>query len=246
MANQPWLDQVRRQLAENNLPPAYIRRFMEELADHYQDACEDITEENMSMENGVVSRLGEPREVADAAVVAYQQHACFGRHPSAKLLVFGISPVISLLLLFVLACCAVAAIGQIVGYFVAYFGGNLEGSHTPVLGGSIQQAVTAAVMNALTIVIPSVLASIFYCRLAKRLCIGAKWMIVSCAVLAAMVSMSFWYTGYSGIPERPNLLGLGINFPHSLQQLVHLLVPLAIGCWFVRRYRDGGQMQLAS
>ena len=68
MANQPWLDEVRERLAWHALPPAYIRRFMEELFDHFQD----ITEETMSVENDVLSRLGEPNQVAEAAICEFQ------------------------------------------------------------------------------------------------------------------------------------------------------------------------------
>ncbi len=37
MGNQPWLDRVREQLLRQALPPSYVHRFLEELADHLED-----------------------------------------------------------------------------------------------------------------------------------------------------------------------------------------------------------------
>ena len=75
MANQAWLDEVRERLAKHTLPPAYIRRFMDELSDHFQD----ITEENMGTEANVLSRLGEPEHVAESAATAYRRRSFLGR-----------------------------------------------------------------------------------------------------------------------------------------------------------------------
>ena len=71
MANQHWLDEVRTQLAHQALPPTYIKRFMEELSDHFQD----LTEDTMSTEANVSFRLGEPNQVAKAAVAAYRRRS---------------------------------------------------------------------------------------------------------------------------------------------------------------------------
>ena len=95
MAKRRWLDEVRQRLARRALPPAYIGRFMDELSDHFQD----LTEESMSTEASVLSRLGDPAQVAEAAVTAYRQRSFLGRHPAAALLVFGISPAASLIAL---------------------------------------------------------------------------------------------------------------------------------------------------
>jgi len=96
MANQPWLDDLHERLAQHALPQTYIRRFMEEVSDHFQD----ITEENMSTEANVYSRLGEPAQVAKAAVTSYRRRSFIGRHPMAAFLVFAVSPVVSLIILF--------------------------------------------------------------------------------------------------------------------------------------------------
>ena len=90
MDSQPWLDRVRERLARQLLPSSYVQRFMEELTDHFQD----ITEETMRADESVLSRLGEPDQVANAAVTAYRRRSFLGRHPALKFLVFGVSPTI--------------------------------------------------------------------------------------------------------------------------------------------------------
>ena len=58
--------------------------FAEELSDHLQDFKEDA----MSTEADMYSQFGEPEQVANAALVAYQQHSFLGRHPTAAFLIF--------------------------------------------------------------------------------------------------------------------------------------------------------------
>ena len=98
MANLPWLEEVQKRLYGHGLPPSYVRRFVAELMDHFQD----LKEENMGAD--AVSRLGEPEAVAEAAVTAYRRRSFFARHPvltfPLPLLVFAVSPVVSYALLF--------------------------------------------------------------------------------------------------------------------------------------------------
>jgi hypothetical protein len=120
--------------------------------------------------------------------------------------------------------------------------------------------VALAYLGSLLIVlIPSILASILYCRLARRLGVGKTWMLLSCAMLAVLSALFLCTARVSAIPEE-NWLRLGINFPQSIshlygtfvwiilspRQLMQFLVPLAIGWWFLRRKHDQGQLQLAS
>ena len=68
----------------------------EELGDH----LEDLKEENV--EADAISRLGEPDQVAESAVGAYRRRSFLGRHPTAAFMVFAISPVVPLYLVFLL------------------------------------------------------------------------------------------------------------------------------------------------
>lgn len=222
MPNRPWLEEVQKRLAESDLPPAYIRRFMEELVDHF----EDITEETMRKEASVSSRLGEPGQIADAAVVAYKQRTFFGRHPSAKLWVFGVSPMAAMLSVFVLACLGVAAIGEICekcGVRLA------DKSH---LGG-VDPVTLGWGGSLFTTILPAALLTILYCGFAKRFDISKRWMLASCGVLALVAMLPFQSVALSDMPGK-SLWTIGLVLPPSLPQCVQLLVPLAVGLWFVR------------
>ena len=98
MANPLWLDDVRERLADKRLPPKYVRRLLDELSEH----LEDLKEENMSTEANAYSRLGEPEQVAQAAIITYRRHSFLGRHPVATFLVFAVSPIVPLVALVVL------------------------------------------------------------------------------------------------------------------------------------------------
>ena len=152
MCNQPWLDRVRERLARQALPPAYIRRFMEELSDHLEDLKEE------SMEADIYSRLGEPEQVAEAAAVTYRRRSFLGRHPAAAFLVFAVSPVISQYVLFLVFI-----------LLLAIFTGNYQYEEYN-LGLS------------LTIIVCSSFVGILYGELALRLGIGKKRVFRECVI----------------------------------------------------------------
>jgi hypothetical protein len=252
MANPSWLDSVRKRLFRQGLPPSYVQRFMGELSDH----LEDVKEENM--EGDAVPRLGEPEEVAEAAVVAYRRRSFLGRHPAAAVLVFGVSPVVSLAALFAIAYVVLFAFLEV----YERIGGNVQ----HFLAGLSRFGLPASValpyvMSLLTIVIPCILASLLYCRLARRLALGKKWMLLSCVVLALLAALPICSVKLSGIPGE-NALRWGVWNPWGPQgmrglpsflvwllcrprQLIQFLVPLAIGCWLLRRKRERDRLQVA-
>jgi len=244
MANQPWLDEVRAGLVGHALPPAYIRRFMDELYNRFQD----IMEENMSTEAGVLSRLGEPSQVAKAAVTAYRRRSFLGRHPVAAFLVFGVSPIVSLILVFVLNVLGIAAIFKIFEPCLMSIGDP----HRTTPPGPVGLAATDYLFSLLYIIIPAVLTTVLYCKLAKWLGVARAWMVASCVVLAIMV-IPCWHTTVVGAGPGvvvelwiPGLHGQSWMPPSILPPLLQILVPVAIGWWFMRRTRDQGRLQLAS
>ena len=161
MGDQLWLDRVRERLARQALPSAYIRRFTEELSDHLEDLKEE------SMETDAYSRLGEPEEVAEAAVIAYRRRSFLGRHPVAAFLVFAVSPVITLyatLFVFLVALSVFAA------------------QHTV-------DFIENRLVLSLIIVVCSTFVGALYGELALWLGIGRKWTLVSCLVLAAVAML---------------------------------------------------------
>lgn len=222
MPNQPWLEEVQKRLAESDLPPMYIRRFMDELADHF----DDITEETMSKEASILSRLGEPGHIADAAIVAYKRRTFFGRHPLAKFWVFGVSPMAAMLLVFVLACLGVVAIGEICEKC------SVRLADKNNLGG-VDPAALSWGISLFTTILPAALLTILYCGLARRFDISKKWIFASCGVLALVAMLPFQSVTLSDMPGK-SLWGIGFRLPPSLLQCVQLLVPLVVGLWFVR------------
>jgi hypothetical protein len=234
MASSPWLDKVQKRLAGQALPAAYIRRFMDELSDHLQD----LTEENMSTEANASSRLGEPQEVARAAVAAYRRRSFLGRHPAAAFLVFAVSPVV---LLFVGIVAVLWVVGMATGCLCPAF---LDGA-PKWLGWALPDALRIS-----TLIIPSILAGVLYCRLARRLGLGMKWGLVSCVMLAALAATFQYGVRLSDVPGKSSLY-LGLCIPQRAAdvdrflmhvffgtwQTVQLAVPLAVGCWFLWRKR---------
>jgi hypothetical protein len=246
MANQPWLDRARDRLVRQRLPPSYIQRFVEELTDHLND----FKEENM--ESDATSRMGEPEQVADNAVAAYRRRSFLGRHPVAAFFLYAISPsfvvVTSAVALFL-----ISAIGsRCTGTEGMLFGCiNPDGSYS--IPGPFALATMPTVMTLLTIVLPSVLVCILYCKSVDWLYVGWKWIILPCVIVAAWAMVPCYFVdltgsgGYKGVHAAIWIPVLA-PFPpfDSVWQLVQPLIPLAICWWFMRRKQDQGGVQLAS
>jgi hypothetical protein len=236
MANRPWLDDVRARLARHALPPSYIQRFTEELSDH----LEDLMEENMSTASNVYSRLGEPEQVAKAAVTAYRRRGFFGRHPTAAFLVFAVSPIAAMIaveaaaLFFTISACEL-------------IGDNNLFNFTKKIG-AFGQTTVPYILTVLTVVVPACLLTILYCQLAKRLSMKKGWMFASCAAVSVMAMCIFWSASFSDTPGQ-NVLRCGLWIPTlsgwipPLQSLAQCIIPLAIGWWFIRRQCNPGQTQ---
>jgi hypothetical protein len=222
MANRPWLDEVRLRLANRALPPAYIQRFLEELTDHLQD----LKEETMSTDAQIFTRLGDPEQVAESAVAAYRPRSFLGRRPATAFLIFAVSPIVSFAFLLIIATLGFALAASRLG-----IGGNLTGA-TGYSTFSLLQILA-------TLVIPATLLCLFYCRLARWLGIGRRWMYSSCIILAALAALCQSSVIWSDVPGK-NQLTLGLGWFH-IMQLVQFLVPFAFGWWCIRRPRRQSQ-----
>jgi hypothetical protein len=167
-----------------------------------------------------------------------------GRHPTAAFFLFAVSPIVSMIALFLLACVAMDMTFKQLGLCPE------RGFSTQP--GALALRLTRYASTLITVVIPAIIASVVYCKLAMRLRIGRKWMFVSCAVLAIMAMLPrfcVWtelVNGYYKMWFALSLPGNGWDFHISVLQLVQLAVPLAIGWWFMRRQRDQGRLQFAS
>ena len=238
MANQPWLDRMRRQLVENDLPPAYIRRFMEELSDHY----EDITEENMSTENDVSSRLGEPDQLAEAAIYRLSPAGLSlagirRRHSSSSALrrcrrCWSVCPGLSP------ACTASSCCLRVAR---ADFNLNVK-RFDPAAS-----AVLPYVFSLMMVVIPCLPCQSLLLQTDQRLGISKRWIILSSIVLAVVAITPIWTVTLSDQPGQ-SVLRCGIAYPQdiggvmlmyfsSFRQLLQFFAPLLIGVWFLRQTR---------
>jgi len=244
MVNSSWLDDVQKRLAKHALPSSYVQRFIAELSDHLVDLKEEGMDQNSS------SRLGKPEQVADTAATAYRRRSFLGRHPLAKFLVFGISPIMSL----------VALVALVIGVLVIL----PEGWDRPMFAALDQFGPSASVLEAylgsvLVVVIPSILVSILYCWLAGRSGTGKKWMLLSCVMLAVLAALpvctarvsSVWADCWMRIGLwRPDGIGHFYSFFSWTfcrpQQFMQFLVPLTVGLWFTWHRRGLDQLQPAS
>ncbi|MEN6557666.1 MAG: hypothetical protein ABFC54_05760 [Thermoguttaceae bacterium] len=221
MAKRHWLEAIQQRLSTEGLPPAYIRRLTDELADHF----DDVKEDGMNEAAETISRLGEADQLADAAIAAYRRQTFFGRHPSAKFLVFGVSPLIAMFLVFVLACLGVAAVGAMAEWCgVRLFGKDWF--------GRIDSTILNWVFAAVTAIGPATLVALFYCRAAARLALRKGWMLASCVVVGFVAMLPFHRVVLSELPGK-SIWTIGLGLPPTMVQYVQLLIPLAVGLWFV-------------
>jgi hypothetical protein len=209
MGNQLWLDSVRGRLAQYDLPPSYVQRFVAELGDHLEDI------ESESPEVDAASRLGDPAEVAAAAVAAYRRRRFFGRHPVSAFLVFALSPVVSLIVLVFVASFLWALICQM----MAGIGASSNGA-----GGYITVPTTGW-LSGLAALTCAALAVVLYGELAMWQGISKRWLFVSCPLIIAVAML--WQGSATGSG------GLLIAM-----LLAQLLVPLVVGWHVVRKRRE--------
>jgi hypothetical protein len=203
MATPSWLDDVQKRLFRQGLPPSYVQRFMGELADHLND----LKEENM--EADAIPRLGEPEQVAEAAVIAYRRRSFLGRHPLAAFLVFAVSPMIPQILLFMVVGAALRSEPFKRGFetLLRY------NEHLVHLICILVYVACSGVISAL------------YAGLIQRIGLGRKWICASSLVLGILPMVS----EFVATPD------IGLRCVAITAQFVVLL---AIGWWLVRRRCD--------
>jgi hypothetical protein len=163
------------------------------------------------------------------------------RRSMAAFLVFGVSPVVSLVVLFSIFAPFV---------FLVLTGIGIRD------GNRIDALPTDAVifaMSLLTVIIPSVVATILYCRLAERIEIGRTWGFVSCVILAIVASApccwrigpgDLWHFAacWAGLRRGLREGGWVLLAQHFFQ----FVVPFVIGWWFMRRKRGQSRLQLVA
>lgn len=231
MVSPPWFEQFKTRIARHGLPDDYVQRLMEELSDHW----EDLMEESMSTIENACARLGEPQDVAGAAVLAYRQRGYLGRHPAAATVVFGISPV---LMLGLSALVVVLVAIQVASWL------GIAGEGAGALGAT-SKVILSYGLKLLAIGMPSLLLAVGYCKLASRQGLGRGWMLASCVVLAIVAAASGLQLTFAEAPGHGSVsLSFGIRSAELLM-LVQFVVPLAVAWWFLSRSRPSGPLEPA-
>jgi len=218
MGNPRWFDELRNRLLRQGLPADYVRRLVGELNDHFQD----LKEETMRTDVEACAQLGPVEEVARAVTTAYRQRSFLGRHPLAAFLVFAVSPVALSILAMPVVFFAAYWLGRGLGYW------DQAGVHLGVWGRS----VLPYGLTLVAIVLPTALLSLLYCRVAQRIGMGKRWMLLSCGVLAVFAAAVHCQVLLDPSGHGRLTVGVGV---HDLLQLAQPVLPLVLGGWFLRR-----------
>jgi hypothetical protein len=164
---------------------------------------------------------------------------CEQKYAATKVLVFAISPVLALLLLSSVVILALHPVQEWIQHELCKQW--TAPSHAPMrfLPAALDAAWYASIL--LKNAIPTALASLLYCKLAKRVGLGRKWIFISCTVIVTFEAMGLFNSAmcwrqHSGL----------LNPLMTCRILADCIVPPAIGWWFLRRKHDQGQLQLAS
>jgi hypothetical protein len=152
---------------------------------------------------------------------------------ATKFFVFALSPIASYSLLWLLVALAVSTVQPWLNSPVQILAERF---------GSAGVLAWSFGFMAATFLVPAVIASLLYCKLAGRFGIGDRWMTVSCVVLAvftvAQASCTFAQSYQAQLP----CLWLGMM---AFVMLAQSLIPLSIGWWFTRRRRNAVRLRLA-
>jgi len=221
MSLQQWLERVAKELAGRGLPAGVRARLMDELRDHWEDHTQGGTD--VATEIAVERKMGYPEDVATLAIGEYRRAAWIRRHP---LLAFGLAPIpITILgvVLYILLAGAVAYVVAEIG-----FGGGFSSLPRDRL-----ESAASAFIDTVGFV-PFLGAVVVFGWVAIRNRLSAWWLAVAVAQVALLAGAATAQLKYSNLPGQSQLT-LGVGFPWSdWQQVVQLLLPLAIGAVFLR------------
>ena len=122
-------------------------------------------------------------------------------YPVTTFWIFAVSPLVSLVFLW----CASYLVMFLVSLQFPF--PRFDDEHF----GHVALVALANTFNLLMVIVPSIAASLFYCNLAKRLDLGKKWMLVSCAVLG-LFAASYCFSVTSADPKGHYYLHDGLGF----------------------------------
>ena len=221
MPVQRWLENVLAECGRQHLPPVYVERLVGELSDHLTEFMEDS--KSMDASELQPTLLGSASEIAAAATGEYRRRRFSGRHPW---LAFVVAPIITLPLLWAASVVLLVFGAKALGF----------DSDNPTVTADISRWASGMLPFAVvaTLVLPVVVATISFCRLAVKSAVSQRWILACCVILAivggaANSSVSLPTPGTKGSVA----FGFGVSLPPSPQQLAQFMLPLLIGCWMI-------------
>jgi hypothetical protein len=225
-------------LLRRGLPEDYVKRAVQELADHHADLREAQQPGMTGGEAVAWQELGDVDRLGDELVRKYHARSFAGRHP---LLTFVVAPLPTILAMWS---------ATFVGFWLAVWG-VLEAVSCVVDARTWADAeppplvewVLMALQPALFYVPPAVVAWSF-CRTARRSGRGPAWGAASCLLLALLAMFVVFDLRGPHDGQAASLMvglwSLGFSQKHLpiTNQLLHMAAPLAVGMlaiWQTRR-----------
>jgi hypothetical protein len=218
MANQSSLEALRADLIRRGLPRRYVRRVVDELADHQEDLMAECS-------GAADAKLGDMAALAEQIVAEFRASRFAGRHP---FLVFVVAPIPLVILAWMLV---------LVGF------GLLSMLIEPMASLTERNLGALAIYHGLRFV-PFAITALILCRLAYR-CGRREWAFFSCCLVALLAgSLLADLKLHVGSEEGHIWFGTMFQTPGIAlrswaaagRQVMQMLVPLAIAAGFALRF----------
>jgi hypothetical protein len=214
-----WLDRLHDALRQRGLPPAYSRRFMDEITEHLTDLMEEMR--SMSTEaqsvKTIEQRMGTQDELAIAAAREFRRSRFCGRHPWLAFIVAPAPLMIVVLILYFLP----------VLLSVSFIEGETTSSSPTMVSAFVWFCRAAAY-------VPAAIVALVLCHLAVRSGRGWRWFVPACLILSALAgsfSVSCRPPTTPGTGQLTMGFGIGPGVFHVLQALVPLGIAAAYLLW---------------
>ncbi len=225
MANQSWLETVERELVRRGLPGWRVGRMVEELHEHLYDLEQTLP--GTEPATSAAERLGSPAELADAAWENHVAGSYFGRHPVIGFVALPIPITILGWALMVMAAVLLFRLGD---WLEAPAG-------TSVVAWPAAVYYLAVLLDLAVRIVPPALAAFLYGSWAHETARGWKWHLAACLLVAVVAGL---YHSSLQFPLTPGTghWQIGFGAPGGRDQLLQLMIPLAVGFWSIYRTRS--------